>query len=70
LFRKTVLPGLFALACLPFVEFWFNPAPARVVLLSFWAGLVLLAHRRNFVEEFALLTARRDHNPQTEQPPL
>lgn len=69
IFRRTVLPGLIALACLPVAEFWFNHVPARVVLLSFWAGLVILAHRKNFVEEFALLAARRPA-PQTEERPL
>lgn len=69
LLRRTVLPGLFALACIPFAEFWFNHVPTTVVLLSFWAGLVLLAHRRNFVEEFALLAARR-HTAQTEEKTL
>lgn len=66
--RKTVLPGLFALAFVPLVDFWLVHNPTRAVLLSLWAGLVLLAHRRNFVEEFSQFAARR--HPQPEQPPL
>jgi glycerol-3-phosphate acyltransferase PlsY len=66
-FRKTVLPGLFALACVPFADFWLNHLPLRVVLLSIWAGLVLFAHRKNFVEEFSLLIARRHPQPQPDQ---
>jgi len=69
LFRRTVLPGLFALACIPFAEFWFNHVLTTVVLLSFWAGLVLLAHRRNFIEEFVMLATRR-HAAQTEEETL
>ncbi|HLP76393.1 MAG TPA: glycerol-3-phosphate acyltransferase [Candidatus Paceibacterota bacterium] len=68
LLRKTVLPGLFALACIPPVDFWLHRSSTGVVLLSLWAGLVLFAHRRNFVEEFSLIAARR--HPQPEQPPL
>jgi glycerol-3-phosphate acyltransferase PlsY len=65
LLRKTVLPGLFALACVPVASLFIEHAPARVVLLSIWAGLVLLAHRRNFVEEFAQLVAHGPHHPRT-----
>lgn len=67
--RKTVLPGLFALACVPFADFWLNHIPERVFLLSVWAGLVLVAHRKNFVEEISQFIARR-HPPQPEQPQL
>ncbi|HYG22300.1 MAG TPA: glycerol-3-phosphate acyltransferase [Verrucomicrobiae bacterium] len=65
-FRRTVLPGLIAMACLPLADVWLHPQPAHVTLLSAWAAIVLLAHRRNFVEEFSLLAARRNQ-PQPEQ---
>jgi len=39
-------------------------------LLSLWVGLVLLAHRKNLLEEFSLLIARRHDHPQPEQPRL
>ncbi|MBC8095513.1 MAG: glycerol-3-phosphate acyltransferase [Akkermansiaceae bacterium] len=68
LMRKTVLPGLFALACVPLVDFWLNHNPTGAILLSLCIGLVLLAHRRNFIEEFSQFAARR--HPQPEQPPL
>ncbi len=68
LLRKTVLPGLLALACVPLVDFWLIHNPTSAILLSLWAGLVLLAHRRNFVEEFSQFAARR--HPQPEHPPL
>ena len=68
LFRRTVLPGLFSMAGIPLADFWLNHSPMRVALLSVWAGLVLLAHRRNFIEEFSVFVSRR--NPQPQQPPL
>ena len=67
LFRRTVLPGLFALACLPALDFYLNQPGMHAALLSFWAGLVLFAHRRNFIEEFSLLATRRNQ-PQPDQP--
>jgi len=70
LFRKTVLPGLFALACVPVAAFLLSYKPSQIVLLSLWVGLVLLAHRKNLEEEFSLLIARRPAHPQTEQPNL
>lgn len=59
--RRSVLPGLFALACVPFADMALGDTPEKIIFLSIWAGLVLLAHRKNFVEEFAQLTARRRH---------
>jgi acyl phosphate:glycerol-3-phosphate acyltransferase len=66
LFRKTILPGLFALASLPFASVFFNPTAdkGRLILLSLWVGLVLFAHRKNFVDEFAQLAARRQQQPE------
>lgn len=65
-FRRTVLPGLLALACVPLADFWLHHIPTQVTLLSVWAGLVLFAHRRNIVEEFLLLASRRNQ-PRPEQ---
>jgi hypothetical protein len=56
------------MAGIPLADFWLNHSPMRVALLSVWAGLVLWAHRRNFVEEFSVFVTRR--NPQPQQPPL
>ena len=68
--RKTVLPGLFALACVPLAGMVLSLTPGKVILLSLWAGLVLFAHRKNLVDEFAQIMARRDQQTQPEQPPL
>jgi len=57
-FRRTVLPGLFAFSCLPLVCMWEQHNAPRAVGISMLAALVLLAHRRNLVEEFSLLVER------------
>ena len=63
LLRKTVLPGLFAFACLPLVSMYLAPDPARAVELSILAGLVLIAHRKNLVEEILNLIESRNAHP-------
>lgn len=50
--RKTVLPGLLAMASLPLVCMFLNHDQAKVVFISILAGLVLLAHRKNLMDEF------------------
>jgi glycerol-3-phosphate acyltransferase PlsY len=59
LLRRTVLPGLFALICVPLVALFFDQDRIEVVLMTFAAGLVLFAHRKNITEEFFLLIERR-----------
>ncbi len=70
-FRRTVLPGLIALACMPLLQPLLEPAPAKakILLLSAWAALVLFAHRKNIIDEFSQFL-RRHHQPEPEQPPL
>jgi len=67
--RKTVLPGLFALACVPLAQIWFEHNPPKTILLSIWAGLVLIAHRKNLVEEILQLV-HHDDQPEAGQPRL
>jgi len=57
--RKTLLPAMFAFACLPMVAWFFNCDNFTVALLTFLTALILFAHRRNLAEEFAVLAARR-----------
>jgi glycerol-3-phosphate acyltransferase PlsY len=59
LMRKTLLPAMFAFACLPMVAWFFNCDHVTVALLTFLVALILFAHRRNLAEEFAVLAARR-----------
>jgi glycerol-3-phosphate acyltransferase PlsY len=68
--RKTVLPGLFALACLPFVGLFMGRGVAEVVGCSILAGMVLTAHRRNLVSEISLLLERRQANSKHDPPEL
>lgn len=68
--RRTVLPALFALACIPIAAAVTDRTPSHITLLSLWAGLVLFAHRRNLMDEFSQLTDRRDEQPEPHQPQL
>ncbi len=61
-----MLAGLLAFACLPFLSVYLGREPAslaydasRVACVSILAALVVVAHRRNFVEEFSHLLERR-----------
>jgi len=51
LFRKSVLPGLLALALVPVAAKFFDHDRAGVIQLSVLAGLVLFAHRKNIFDE-------------------
>ena len=77
LVRKTILPGLFAFACLPFVAAYLSLDPARpahdpgkVLAISILMSLVLIAHRRNIIEEILHMMERRPlHSKQTPPEP-
>ncbi|MEY2430019.1 MAG: acyl phosphate:glycerol-3-phosphate acyltransferase [Verrucomicrobiota bacterium] len=60
LLRKTVLPGLFAFACLPLVSMYLEQDHSRIAGVSALAGLVLITHRKNLMEEVWQLIERRD----------
>jgi glycerol-3-phosphate acyltransferase PlsY len=66
-FRRVTLPGLCALAILPPASLLLGDAPAKVVLVSVLAGLVLIAHRRNLVEEISQMAARRSLDPKPDR---
>ena len=68
--RKSVLPGLFALACLPFTSLWLGRGAAEVIGCSILAGLVLLAHRRNLAAEISFLLQRRQERLKHDPPEL
>jgi acyl phosphate:glycerol-3-phosphate acyltransferase len=68
--RKTVLPGLFAAACLPLASWYLTHSPADVVGTSVLAGVVLLAHRRNLRDEFSHLLDRPNVQPKQHPPEL
>jgi acyl phosphate:glycerol-3-phosphate acyltransferase len=68
--RKTVLPGLFALACLPLVSGYLAHVPAEVTGTAVLAGLVLVAHRKNLITELSRYLDRRTVHPKHNPPEL
>jgi len=56
---RTVLPGLFALICVPLIALFLDQDRIEVVLMTVTAGLVLFAHRKNITDEFSLFLERR-----------
>jgi len=60
--RRSVLPGLFAFACLPLASMYmyWGPEPPKVVATSALAAMVLLAHRKNLSDEFSHFLERRN----------
>lgn len=65
--RRTILPGLCALACVPVAAMWLDRDPTRVVSLSILAALVIIAHRKNVLEELSPGAARRPLDPKPDQ---
>lgn len=70
LLRKTVLPGLFAFAGLPFVIHYLEHNPAKTCGISLLAALVLVAHRRNLMDEFLHLLEPREMKPKANRTKL
>jgi glycerol-3-phosphate acyltransferase PlsY len=64
--RKSVLPGLFAFACLPLAGFWLDRDRLTAALMAVLVAMILIAHRRNFVDEITMLWARRGVSPKPE----
>lgn len=68
--RKTVLAGLLGFVGLPVVSSYLGHGRAEVVELSLLASLIVLAHRKNLVEEFWHWMERRSIHAKQEQPDL
>jgi glycerol-3-phosphate acyltransferase PlsY len=68
LVRRTMLPGLLALACVPPASVILTHSLVRSALLSCWAGLVLVAHRTNVLQEFSAIAVRRTHQADANPP--
>jgi acyl phosphate:glycerol-3-phosphate acyltransferase len=68
--RKSVLPGLFAFACLPLAGFWLDRDRLTAALITVVAATILFAHRRNFADEMAVWWARRGVAPKPESTEL
>jgi glycerol-3-phosphate acyltransferase PlsY len=68
--RRTILPGLFAYCCLPFVAYGFDHDPLRTLVVTLVSLMVLVAHRNNLVDEIPALAARRHITANPEKPKL
>jgi acyl phosphate:glycerol-3-phosphate acyltransferase len=68
--RKSLLPGLFAFACLPLAGFWLDRDRLTAALMTALAATILFAHRKNFVDEITTLMARRGVAPKPESTEL
>ncbi len=68
--RKSLFPAMFAYACLPLVDWWFNRDDVTATLMTVLALIILFAHRRNLTEEIAALLARREVASKPEQTKL
>jgi len=67
--RGITLSGLLAFALLPLAVTFMEPRALRAVVVSLLAGMILLSHRRNLLEEFTGYSERRaartKENPST-----
>jgi len=68
--RKTVLCGLFAFASLPLVSSWLGRTSAESVTVAVLAGLVLIAHRKNIIDEISRWFEQRRIEPKESPPDL
>ncbi|HEV2437281.1 MAG TPA: glycerol-3-phosphate acyltransferase [Verrucomicrobiae bacterium] len=70
LMRKSLLPAMFAFACLPMIAWFFDRGNFTVAMLTVLTVMILIAHRKNMTDEFAVLAARRTAATKPEQPKL
>ena len=68
--RKSLFPAMFAYVCLPLADGWFHRDGLTATLMAILSVMILFAHRKNLVDEFAVLGARRIAAPEVEQPKL
>lgn len=70
LMRKSLLPAMFAFACLPMIAWFLDRGNFTVAMLTVLTVMILIAHRKNMTDEFAVLAARRTAATKPEQPKL
>jgi acyl phosphate:glycerol-3-phosphate acyltransferase len=68
--RKSLLPAMFAFACLPMIAWFLDRGNFTVAVLAILTVMILIAHRKNLTDEFAVLAARRTAAAKPEQPKL
>jgi len=64
--RKSVVPGMFAFACLPAASRWFGHDGLTTTLTAILSATILFAHRKNCLEEITWFSARRGVAPKPE----
>ena len=57
--RRMTLSGLLSFALLPLAVTFMEPRALRAVVVSLLAGMILLSHRKNLLEEFTGYVERR-----------
>ncbi|HWD92656.1 MAG TPA: glycerol-3-phosphate acyltransferase [Verrucomicrobiae bacterium] len=65
---RTILPGLFALVCLPLAALFLGQNRIQIALITMMSGLVLLAHRKNITDEILTLIGRRHLQAESDEP--
>jgi glycerol-3-phosphate acyltransferase PlsY len=65
--RRSVAASLAGFALLPGASCWLGGDPAQIWGISVLAGMILMAHHRNVVEEAAGLWSRRGAGPRSDQ---
>jgi len=68
--RRTLLPAMFAFACLPMMAWFLDRGHFTVAMLTILTITILFAHRKNLTEEFTALAARRTAAAKPQQPKL
>ena len=64
-FRRTTLAGLMAFAFLPLAAVFMDAGLSRSIVMSILAGMILIAHWRNLLEEFSVFATHRHGQPKT-----
>lgn len=62
-FRRTTLAGLTAFAFLPLAAVFMDAGLSRAIVMSILAGMILIAHWRNLLEEFSVFATHRHGQP-------
>jgi len=66
--RRFTLSGMIAFSCLPLAAMFRKADPLEPALMSCLAGIILIAHRKNLLEEFSVLAGRHHDHPNQDQP--
>jgi glycerol-3-phosphate acyltransferase PlsY len=68
MFGRLTPAGLIAFAMLPVAAKMLERGPLEIIIISALAGMILFAHRKNLIEEFAHLAASPDAQTKPDHP--